>query len=104
MLGEVEVDDLMEQAGHTGKSKGEIERLRKLVEFIDARVVEVVEMIVAANKIPIVIGGGHNNSYPIIKAVNETLRRDKITCTKGINAINCDAHTDFRALERQAQR
>ncbi len=100
VLGEVNVDDLMEQAANTStKNKFDIERLRKLVEFIDARVVEVVEIIIAANKIPIVIGGGHNNSYPIIKAVNEALRREKKTCTKGINAINCDAHTDFRALE-----
>jgi formiminoglutamase len=99
VLGEVEVDDLMEQASSASKNKFDIERLRKLVEFIDARVVEVVELIIAANKIPIVIGGGHNNSYPIIKAVNEALRRDKVTCTKGINAINCDAHTDFRTLE-----
>lgn len=100
VLGEVDVDDLMEQAAHTStKNKFDIERLRKLVEFIDARVVEIVEVIIAANKIPIVIGGGHNNSYPIIKAVNEALRREKIACSKGINAINCDAHTDFRSLE-----
>ncbi|HKC69072.1 MAG TPA: arginase family protein, partial [Bacteroidia bacterium] len=85
VLGEVDVDDLMEQATNlTPKNKFDIERLRKLVEFIDARVVEIVEMIIAANKIPIVIGGGHNNSYPIIKAVNEALRRVKKTCTKGI--------------------
>src|SRR5665213_373244 len=57
VLGEVDVDDLMEQAvGTSSKNKFDIERLRKLVEFIDARVVEIVEMIIAANKIPIVIG------------------------------------------------
>jgi formiminoglutamase len=100
ILGEVDVDDLMEQTvGTSPKNKFDIERLRKLVEFIDSRVVEIVEKIIAAKKIPIVIGGGHNNSYPIIKAVNEALRREKIACTKGINAVNCDAHTDFRALE-----
>src|ERR1700752_228823 len=60
VLGEVNVDDLMEQASNSSsKSKFDIERLRKLVEFIDSRVVEIVEMIIAANKIPIVIGGGH---------------------------------------------
>ncbi len=100
VLGEVDVDDLMEQAvGTSIKNKFDIERLRKLVEFIDSRVMEIVEKIISAKKIPIIVGGGHNNSYPIIKAVNDTLRREKIACTKGINAINCDAHTDFRALE-----
>nr|WP_233167177.1 arginase family protein [Pedobacter sp. ASV2] len=27
----------------------------------------IIEKIVAAGKVPIVIGGGHNNAYPIIK-------------------------------------
>ena len=100
ILGEVAVADLMEQAANASpKNKFDIERLRKLVEFVDARVVEIMEIIIAANKIPIVIGGGHNNSYPIIKAVNEALRREKKTCNKGINVINCDAHADFRSLE-----
>jgi formiminoglutamase len=101
VLGEVEVNDLMQQAENFSpkNNKYDVERLRKLVEFIDARVVEIVEKIVEAKKMPIVIGGGHNNSYPIIKAVNEALRKEKLQCSKGINVINCDPHTDFRALE-----
>jgi formiminoglutamase len=99
VLGEVEVDDLMEQARGLTKSSHEIEKLRKLVEFVDARAVDIIEMVVAAGKIPIVIGGGHNNSYAIIKAVNEALRKTQKLKRKGINAINCDAHSDFRPLE-----
>jgi formiminoglutamase len=99
ILGEVFVADLMEQATAFTKSKSDIEHLRKLVEVVDMRVIEIIELIISANKIPIVIGGGHNNAYPIIKGVNEVLRRSKKTNCKGINIINCDAHTDFRALE-----
>lgn len=99
VLGEVDMDDLMEQSKGLGKSDRDIEKLRKLVEFIDARVIENVEMISACGKIPIVIGGGHNNSYPIIKAVNEALRKSGKIKRKGINVVNCDAHADFRPFE-----
>ena len=99
VLGEVDTDDLMEQSKGLGKSDRDIEKLRKLVEFIDARVIENVEMIVACGKVPIVIGGGHNNSYPLIKALNEGLRKAKKIVRKGINVVNCDAHADFRPFE-----
>lgn len=99
VLGEVDMDDLMEQSKGLGKTDRDIEKLRKLVEFIDARVIENVEMIAACGKIPIVIGGGHNNSYPVIKAVNEALRKSQKIKRKGINVINCDAHADFRPFE-----
>ncbi|HXB40084.1 MAG TPA: formimidoylglutamase [Bacteroidia bacterium] len=99
VLGEIDVDDLMEQCKGIGKSDRDIEKLRKLVEFIDARVIENIEMIAACGKIPVVIGGGHNNSYPIIKAVNEALRKSQKIKRKGINVINCDAHADFRPFE-----
>lgn len=99
VLGEIDVEDLMDRAKGLGKGDHDIEKLRKLVEFIDARVIENLELIVACGKIPIVIGGGHNNSYPIIKAVNEGLRKSKKITRKGINVINCDAHADFRPFE-----
>jgi len=99
VLGEVEMSDLMEKAKGLTKSGHDIEKLRKLVEFVDARVYDMIEMVDASNKIPIIIGGGHNNSYPIIKAVNEALRKTKKIKRKGINAINCDAHADFRPFE-----
>jgi len=99
VLGEIDVDDLMEQSKGLGKAHYDIEKLRKLVEFIDARVIENVELIVACGKIPIVIGGGHNNSYPLIKALNEGLRKNQKIKRKGINVINCDAHADFRPFE-----
>ena len=65
---------------------------RKHVEIIDQSVNQLVYSIVKAGKIPILIGGGHNNAYGAIKGSALALK------TK-INTINFDAHTDLRALE-----
>jgi formiminoglutamase len=55
-------------------------------------VTDLIHQIVKAGKIPIVIGGGHNNSYGCIKGTALALK-------KPINVINFDAHSDFRAEE-----
>ena len=65
---------------------------RNYVEHIDQSVTQLVCEIVKSGKIPIIIGGGHNNAYGAIKGSSLALD------TK-INAINFDAHTDLRALE-----
>lgn len=70
----------------------DIEGLRKLVEVVDNAVAPVIQKIVAAGKVPIVIGGGHNNAYPILKGCSEALGT-------ALNCINLDPHSDFRAME-----
>jgi formiminoglutamase len=67
-------------------------KLSKLVEAIDKEVSHIVFTIVKAGKIPIVIGGGHNNAYGNIKGT-------ALANGKTINAVNFDAHSDFRILE-----
>ena len=67
-------------------------KLSKLVQKIDKEVAHIICMIVKAGKIPIVIGGGHNNAYGNIKGT-------ALAKGKPINAINFDAHSDFRILE-----
>ncbi len=100
VLGHVDFDDVMKNADALNqKTRDEIEYLRKLVEFVDARVCEVIKLIVAAGKIPIIIGGGHNNAYPNIKGASEGLKSSGKITQKGINVINCDPHTDMRPLE-----
>ncbi|RAJ16261.1 formimidoylglutamase [Olleya aquimaris] len=69
-----------------------INKARKIVAEIDKHVVDLVSTIVSAGKIPIAIGGGHNNAYGMIKGTSLALKHP-------INSINFDAHTDFRALE-----
>ncbi|WAC03957.1 formimidoylglutamase [Lacinutrix neustonica] len=69
-----------------------IAKARKLVVEIDKIVCDAVYTIVKAGKIPMLIGGGHNNAYGNIKGTSLALNHK-------INAINFDAHSDFRALE-----
>jgi formiminoglutamase len=67
-------------------------KLSQLVERIDKEVSHIIFNIIKSGKIPIVIGGGHNNSYGNIKGT-------ALAKGKAINAINFDAHSDFRILE-----
>lgn len=93
VLGHVQVEDLLEKVNDLNqKNKSHIDELKKLVTQVDERVYEIIKPIIEANKIPVIIGGGHNNSYPIIKA-------SSIAHAHKINVINCDPHTDFRSLE-----
>lgn len=72
--------------------KKHIEKARKMTQKIDRHVTDMIYQIVRAGKIPIVIGGGHNNAYGNIKGTALALK-------KPINAINFDAHSDFRREE-----
>ena len=65
---------------------------RNYVEQIDQCVTQLVCEIVKAGKIPIIIGGGHNNAYGAIKGT-------ALALDSKINTLNFDAHTDLRALE-----
>ena len=67
-------------------------RLNQFVEIIDAQVSFLIYQIISNGKIPIVIGGGHNNAYGAIKGLS-------LAKAQKVNALNFDAHTDFRPLE-----
>ncbi len=76
-----------------------VEYLREVVALIDKQVTELVRQVVIAGKIPIIIGGGHNNAYGnIAGAALGLLDVGKIKSPK-INVINLDAHADLRILE-----
>ncbi|NEN25440.1 formimidoylglutamase [Cryomorpha ignava] len=66
--------------------------LHQTVCEIDDVVSILVEKIVAAGKIPIAIGGGHNNAYGMLKGSGKALGT-------AMNAINIDAHADLRPQE-----
>lgn len=66
--------------------------LRNKVAEIDYLVYPIIEKIVSAGKIPIVIGGGHNNAYPIIKGTS-------LAKKQAIDVLNIDAHADLRKQE-----
>lgn len=67
-------------------------KMNQLVVKIDKEVAHIITQIIKIGKIPIVIGGGHNNAYGNIKGT-------ALAKGKPINAINFDAHSDFRILE-----
>ena len=95
LLGEIDCDTQMRQAGYLSKEKDHYaEELGELVTQLDHKVTEVIKTIVEAGKFPIIIGGGHNNSYGNLRGTSEALK-------KAINCINFDAHTDFRSLEHR---
>lgn len=92
LVGEIEVEDLMEKS-----SKADTKTLRELCVQLDERVAPVVQAIVKSGMEPIVIGGGNNNSLPVIQGVVEALRT--VDSTIGMAVVNCDPHADFRRLE-----
>lgn len=95
VLGEINCDDEMEQASRLSPSATDYhEKLGQLVRLIDTKVSVVVQKIVSEGKIPIVLGGGHNNSYGNIKGTSQALQSP-------VNVVNFDVHTDFRTLEHR---
>ncbi len=72
--------------------KSDIKTARNLVSNIDIHVTDLVYQIVKAGKIPIIIGGGQNNSYGNIKGTS-------LVKNSSINVVNIDAHADFRPEE-----
>ncbi|WP_124979843.1 formimidoylglutamase [Nonlabens xiamenensis] len=88
MLGQVETADLMKQAESLDAAiHNQRIQLSHLTATLDQRVSEVVSQIGKTDKIPVIIGGGHNNAYPIIRALGDQ---------RPIDVINIDAHTDLR--------
>lgn len=93
VLGQLNVTELMAKAATLNATdKDDRKELSSLVEKIDKEVAHIICQIVASGKIPIIVGGGHNNSYGNIKGT-------ALAHGKPVNAVNFDAHTDFRALE-----
>ena len=99
VLGSINFDDLMLEAAQLDfQNDADIATARTLVSQIDNRVYDLLKVIMEACKIPIIIGGGHNNSYPCLKASAATLIKNSEK-SEGINCLNLDAHADFRPME-----
>lgn len=95
VLGEIDVFDLQEEALSLSVNDSSfLSVIRQLCAKVDDLVTPIIREIAEAGMTPIVIGGGHNNAYPILKGMSEGLK-----IGKGINAINLDAHADFRSTE-----
>ncbi len=76
-----------------------IEAYRHAVNVVDEEVENLIKTITQHKKIPIVIGGGHNNAYPAIKGAAKGLYKADLIPLAQINCINLDAHADYRPIE-----
>ncbi len=93
VLGKLDVCEEMKDVEHLNfNNVNDRTKLSQLVEKIDKEVSHIIFTIINSGKTPIIIGGGHNNSYGNIKGT-------ALAKGKSINAINFDAHSDFRILE-----
>lgn len=92
LVGNVDVASLQKQSYQALSTNHQIDTLRQLCAKLDTRVVNALTPIFASGLEVIVIGGGHNNAFPIISALNEATN-NKIAC------VNLDPHADFRAME-----
>ncbi len=67
-------------------------RAASSVEAVDEAVHAAVAPWMKAGMVPLVVGGGHNNAYPLLRAAAEAAGAP-------VNALNLDPHPDVRALE-----
>lgn len=84
---------------NAGSADERIEAFRHGVNAIDDAVEQVVKMITASKKIPVIISGGHNNAYGCIKGAAKGLYKVGILPIAQINAINLDVHAEFGPME-----
>ena len=95
ILGAIDCRLEMEEAAQLYPAKQEYyQKLGELVERIDTKVTAVITHVISAGKIPIIVGGGHNNAFGNIRGASEAFKTP-------INVVNFDAHSDFRALEHR---
>jgi formiminoglutamase len=87
LLGHIDFSNEMKQSENAS-----ISELRNLCSDIDNAVYPIVQSIIASGKKLIAIGGGHNNSFPLLKG-------SSLAIGTALNCINIDAHTDYRITE-----
>ena len=95
LLGELDCEELMIKASNIDEADPNYHtKLGDLVKQVDQLLADLIQTIISKGKIPIIIGGGHNNAYGNIKGAAKALENP-------INVLNIDAHTDLRQLEHR---
>ena len=92
ILGYVNFSSLQQKSDLLTFKGSDLKLGRSYVEDMDEFISSLIKKIQHIGKKLIIIGGGHNNAYPIIKGTSEALKTQ-------LNIINCDPHADFRVLE-----
>ncbi len=85
---------------HSTSPEEKVDACRHAVaNIVDEEVEEFVKTVTAAGKMPILIGGGHNNAYPVIKGAAKGLQKAGRIQKAQVNSVNLDAHADYRIME-----
>ncbi|WP_127346199.1 formimidoylglutamase [Pseudidiomarina mangrovi] len=93
LAGSVVTDDLQQASADLDpQDSAQLEQLRDLCAQLDERVSAVLQPAFAQGFAVILIGGGHNNAYPLLTSLAEATEHQ-------VGAINLDPHADFRACE-----
>lgn len=93
LVGEVDCTDLQAQADElTEDNPQRLARLRELCVQVDQRVLQLLYPLYQSGFEIILIGGGHNNAYPLLKAGYDTSEQR-------FASVNLDPHADFRPRE-----
>ena len=69
-----------------------INSYREAIKELDHLIEEILNEFVNKNIVPIIIGGGHNNTFPLINATSKIYN-------EALFVVNCDPHADCRKLE-----
>ncbi|MCC5915866.1 MAG: arginase family protein [Cryomorphaceae bacterium] len=93
LLGQIRFSDLdhLSQQLNTNHPE-DMEQLRNMVTYIDGVVYSLARKVFDSGKKLIVIGGGHNNCYPLIKALHDSKGQK-------VSVLNFDPHADLRDAE-----
>jgi formiminoglutamase len=92
-----DVEGVIESNAHSFDEK--VDAYRHAVQLLDEDVEQIIKLITSCKKIPIAIGGGHNNAYPLLRGAAKGLFKAELVQLAQLNCINLDAHTDYRPLE-----
>ena len=100
LLGHFDFTDIKEVIESNAATKDEkTEAYRHAVNQVDEEVENLIKIITQFNKIPIMIGGGHNNAYPAIKGAAKGLHKAGHLPLAQINCINLDSYAHYQPLE-----
>lgn len=93
ILGELNFGELMAASESLNpKNPDDLAHLRQMVEIIDQSVYFFAKKVFDAGKKLVVVGGGHNNSFPLIHALADSSK-------KNVSVLNLDPHADLRNTE-----
>jgi formiminoglutamase len=100
LLGHLDFNDLNVTIEKLAPNHEErVDAYRHAVNAVDEMVEKVVKQITSVKKIPILIGGGHNNAYPNLKGTAKGWHKAGVLEKAQINCVNLDAHADYRPAE-----